>query len=106
MPTAPNQIVSREAKIFRYSVALADGIKPFKLSYVDSNGTTILPSSFEVQNLGGSSIQVYMPNDITTNYRTVLLNGVYAVDASVGHIAASTGAAATFEVTAYYDRFR
>lgn len=106
MATSPNQIVSREPRIFRGTVAVADGVVPVALVYTDSNGQSVLASSFEIQNLGPQALKVSF-DSAGTNYRTVVANGVYGVNSAMETpLYMATTGTATYEVTAAYDRFR
>lgn len=105
MATSANQIVSRTPRVVRGSVAFAGGVVPVSLSFTDSNKQTVLASSFEVQNLGNDPLKVSY-DAAGTNYRTVLKDGIYSVDATVGIIYVATTGNATYEITVYHDRFR
>lgn len=105
MATSANQIVSRTPRIVRGAVAAAGGVVPVGLAYTDANKQSVLASSFEVQNLGPDPLKVSF-DAAGTNYRTVVANGIYMVEAAVGTLYVSTTGNATYEITLCYDRFR
>lgn len=105
MATSANQIVSRSPRIVRGAIALAGGVVPVSLSFIDSNNQTVLASAFEIQNIGPDPLKVSYESS-GTNYRTVLKDGVYSVEATIGKIYVATAGNATYEITVYYDRFR
>lgn len=104
MATSANQIVSRIPRIVRGAVAFAGGVVPVSLSFT-SNNQTVLASAFEVQNLGPDPLKVSF-DAAGTDYRTVLKDGVYSVEATMGKIYVATTGNATYEITVYSDRFR
>lgn len=105
MATSANQIVARVPRIVRGAVAAAGGVVPVSLAFTNANNQTVLASCFEVQNLGPDPLKVSF-DAAGTDYRTVLKDGIYSVEAQVGILYVATTGNATYEITACYDRFR
>lgn len=105
MATTANQIVSRIPRIVRGAVAFADGVVPVSLAKTDANNQSVLASAAEIQNLGPDPLKVSFDAS-GTNYRTVLKDGVYSVEATLGLVYVATTGNATYEITVYSDRFR
>lgn len=107
MATRPNQIDSRAHRVVRATVLTAAGVVPVSLSYRDADGTLVLPSSVEVQNVGTHSLQLSYEST-GAEFRSVRINTTYPVIESPPGVVyvAAPGGSATYEFDITYDRFR